>query len=50
MSAHDLAQGMETSLLHGHKQVLEDWREIDTPESDKEEHGDVLEGIKGTQS
>jgi hypothetical protein len=29
----------------GHKQVLEDGLEIDTSESDKEEHGDVLEGM-----
>jgi hypothetical protein len=29
----------------GYKQVLEDGLEIDTQESEKEEHGNVLEGM-----
>jgi hypothetical protein len=37
---------METAkvvAVSGHKQVLEDGPEISTPESEQEEHGDVLE-------
>lgn len=48
MSSQSLAQEMETAqviAVAGHKQVLEDAPEIYTPESEQEEHGDVLEGI-----
>jgi hypothetical protein len=48
MAAEFLRQGMETAKIvavAGHAQVLEDGPEMGTPETEQEEHGDVLEGI-----
>jgi hypothetical protein len=48
MSGETLSQGMEVAkviAVAGHKQVLEDGPEVDTPGREREEHGDVLSGM-----
>jgi hypothetical protein len=48
MSPEFLRHGMEMAkvvAVAGHRQVLEDGPEISTPESEQDEHGDVLEGM-----